>query len=185
MTVSHIAEAVAPLKIKAIETAEVRTIEHLIRIKKLLTSHDFDLARVAPWPQVGSRNVYMAAKDRHNYFVSLTNYDELRTGVPKNRFISSHAKNHFVTWDDTAVDRHVAQAKEAAAISYDRYVTKLEKKIGDVIEAVLSPIGDVWQFSILTVTLPDGTKQSWKTQMILNHSSLGRLFNQWPTRLMK
>jgi hypothetical protein len=43
----------------------------------------------------------------------------------------------------------------------------------------------IWGHSVLTVTLPNGTVERWKTQQIVNQSKLGLLFNQWPSRKMK
>jgi hypothetical protein len=82
------------------------------------------------------------------------------------------------------VERFITRAKEDAAAQYDSYVQKLIGKIGEVTAASLD--GDhVWGFSYLTVTLPNGKKEVWKTQMIVNISKLGKLFNQFPTRKMK
>jgi hypothetical protein len=41
--------------------------------------------------------------------------------------------------------------------------------------------GDMWTGSTLTVDTTRGT-QRWETQVIVNVSCLGKLFNQWPTR---
>ncbi|MNE44768.1 hypothetical protein D3C80_1390130 [compost metagenome] len=78
----------------------------------------------------------------------------------------------------------VKQAQENASAQYDAFIAKLEAKIGEVTAAILS--GEhVWGHSILTVTKADGTTEKWKTQMIVNVSVLGNLFNQWPTRKVK
>ena len=34
-------------------------------------------------------------------------------------------------------------------------------------------------------THADGTTHQWRTEMIINVSKLGALFNQWPTRKLK
>ena len=53
-----------------------------------------------------------------------------------------------------------------------------------VVEAILT--GEhVWGHSILTVCHADGTTHQWRTEMIINVSKLGALFNQWPTRKLK
>lgn len=181
-----ISQAVAPLRDRAIEAAEIRQREYLDRVKKVLEDNDWDLIKVAPDPHSNmGRKAYIAAKDRHNFFSSITVYDEERTGVPRSRFFSFRAKQHFVKWNEEAAERSIEMAKRDAAASYDAYVVKLEKKVGAHTAATLRPLGSLWSYSFVDVTLPDGTVQCWKTQMILNHSSLGRLFNQWPTRVVK
>jgi len=85
---------------------------------------------------------------------------------------------------DDLVARFIKIAKEDAAIQYDEFVAKLVIKIGKVTDATLFG-NHVWSFSILTVTKEDGSIEKWKTQMIVNISKLGKLFNQWPTRKMK
>lgn len=41
-----------------------------------------------------------------------------------------------------------------------------------------------WDYSHVIVEAESG-RQTWRTQMIINVSCLGKLFNQWPTRLVK
>lgn len=77
-----------------------------------------------------------------------------------------------------------AQAEATAQANFDAYVAKLVAKIArPIVDASVS--GSLWQNSILTVRLEDGTEERWKTKIILNHSCLGKLFNQFPTRKMK
>ncbi|MGL6228619.1 MAG: hypothetical protein ACRC3J_05325 [Culicoidibacterales bacterium] len=71
---------------------------------------------------------------------------------------------------------------KCASVSFDAYVAKLESKVGECDTAVLD--GSLWHGSVLTVTKND-VVEKWKTQMIINVSSLGKLFNQFPTRKMK
>jgi hypothetical protein len=82
------------------------------------------------------------------------------------------------------VRRFIKQRMEWAAADYDAFVIKLVKKIGEVKKAELHG-NHVWGYSTLIVTIPDGEVQAWKTQQIVNHSKLGKPFNQWPTRRMK
>ena len=86
--------------------------------------------------------------------------------------------------DADRCERLVTDAKENAAASFERYVAKLNMKCGEVVAAELSD-GFIWNNSVLTVTKPDGEVEKWSTKMILNFSSLGTPFNQWPTRKMK
>ena len=86
-----------------------------------------------------------------------------------------------VKMDREEIARFIKNSKEEAAAQYDAFVAKLIRKIGVVETAELTG-NHVWSYSYLNVTKADGTKESWKTQMIVNVSKLGKLFNQWPTR---
>lgn len=73
---------------------------------------------------------------------------------------------------------------KASGDSYDKWVYKLVQKIAKpVTDAEVS--GDPWTGSTITVTTNDGEQQTWRTQMILNTSKLGKVFNQFPTRRAK
>jgi hypothetical protein len=78
------------------------------------------------------------------------------------------------------------EADEITEHDFTSYASKLAGKIAKPItEATVE--GQLWSHSFLRVSFKeDGVKceQVWKTQMILNVSCLGKLFNQWPTRLV-
>lgn len=76
----------------------------------------------------------------------------------------------------------LAKTELMAGKSFDSYVAKLEAKIGEHDSAEL--VGDLWQYSTVKVTKGSQT-EIWTTQIILNVSSLGKLFNQWPTRRIR
>jgi len=80
--------------------------------------------------------------------------------------------------------RFIKSACENAAFQYDAFIAKLDKKIGEAVSAELSG-NHVWSFSVLTVEKADGSIEHWKTQMIINFSKLGKMFNQFPTRKIK
>lgn len=82
------------------------------------------------------------------------------------------------------VEKFIQAAKADAAAQYEAFVAKLQQKIGEVKNATLKG-NHVWSYSILTVEKPDGTVEHWKTQMIINVSKLGKMFNQFPTRKVK
>jgi hypothetical protein len=81
-------------------------------------------------------------------------------------------------------EKFVQEARENAAFQYEAYVAKLNKKIGPAKSASLTG-NHVWGYSFLTVVTESGETQIWKTQMIVNVSKLGKLFNQFPTRKVK
>jgi hypothetical protein len=73
-------------------------------------------------------------------------------------------------------------AREQAAGLFDSYVAKLEVKVGAALEASVCERGNLWEHSTLRVTKPDGSIEFWRTQRILNFSSNGLPYHQWPTR---
>jgi hypothetical protein len=75
---------------------------------------------------------------------------------------------------------------EGTALHYDSYVAKMNQKTNWPVAAVFRwGVGDVWGRSDLKVTLKDGSTEVWRTQVIVNVSKLGKLFNQWPSRRVK
>ena len=171
--------SVAPLRDKAIQAAESVMRETLEKIRHQLEAADWDLLKVAPYPHTRmDRKSYVSAKSKFNFFDSLVTRNDPRQ-------IVIYAKELLVTWDEAKAQRVIEDAKVSAAFSYDKYVKKLNAKIGDHTEAKLRNDSNLWYSSFLDVTLPSGEVVCWKTQMIVNVSSLGKLFNQWPTRIVK
>lgn len=98
----------------------------------------------------------------------------------------SMSEPDFVDLKANAREMIAAEAAKLAKLSLEGFIAKLAAKIdatGIKVETV-SYEGSIApaQYSFLKV---NGGAQVWKSQMILNVSSLGKLFNQWPTRLMK
>lgn len=175
-----IVAAVAPLKEDAIKRAEEEANKLIVHITKVLAEHDNDLEKAAPYPkscgpEYRSREDYMLKLSKHKLYGSVVKHRQGSRRIYEPDFVDVY---------QPYVDKFVDQAKKDAAFQYDAFVVKLVKKIGDTTEATLSG-NHVWGFSILHVTLADGTKQNWKTQQIVNVSKLGKLFNQWPTRKQK
>jgi len=84
---------------------------------------------------------------------------------------------HYVIITDKKIEKFINDSRKDASEQYDASVAKLVKKIGPVTDATLD--GDhVWNYSILTVAKENGQIERWKTQMIINVSKLGKLFNQ-------
>ena len=87
------------------------------------------------------------------------------------------------------------KADEMAVAALEGFCWKLTGKIDDEMVAStgrngiqsISYIGgtDPWGWSFIRVHFVNKTCQNWRTRMIINCSCLGKLFNQWPTRLMK
>lgn len=60
-----------------------------------------------------------------------------------------------------------------------------EKAEGAAVVSVASTTIDRWSSGTTVVRLSDGSEQEWHTQVIVNQSCLGKLFNQWPTRRVR
>jgi hypothetical protein len=171
---SQIEEAVLPLKADAIERAGKEAVDIIDRVRNKIEKAGFDLNVCAPFPKTFDP-AYRQKHSKYILFNSLTRTRKscLRGNEPR-----------FADIDQNKVALFVEQSKTSAAVQYDAFVAKLSKKIGPVTAASLAG-NHVWGFSILTVTKPNGEKENWKTQMIVNVSKLGTLFNQWPTRKIK
>lgn len=84
--------------------------------------------------------------------------------------------------------------REAKAVADDTvaaFCAKLAGKVdreraeGATVVGVASTTIDRWSSGTTVVRLSDGSEQEWHTQVIVNQSCLGKLFNQWPTRRVK
>lgn len=87
----------------------------------------------------------------------------------------------IVTTNLEILTHYFNHIEKAASFEFTQYVAKLTGKIGETTAASINA-SPLWNGSILTITKPDGSVETWKTTMIINCSSLGKLFNQWPTR---
>lgn len=65
---------------------------------------------------------------------------------------------------------------------FNGYLAKLALKNVEKIISVDSLTGNLWSGSLLSVVVESQATVVWETKCILNISSLGKLFNQWPTR---
>ncbi len=165
-----IALAVRPLREAARERARVDANAMVERVFADLMAHDWKLEAAAPYPsyrdrQTMGREAHDTARSKHALYQSLTTSDADGRVKPCAE----------------KVQRHIEVAEWMAVFSYDSFTMKLIMKVGETKAATLTG-NHVWGFSELTVTLPSGDKQRWRTQQIVNCSVLGKLFNQWPTR---
>lgn len=168
--------AVLPLKAAAIERARARAVEIIETMREQLAAVDFDLNKAAPYPNSGiGRPAYQAAMSRRQMFQRVFRPTQCsrKMSDPDTVYLNEECRDLFIQ-----------HAGENAAFEYDAFVAKLNAKIGEVVAAELEG-NHVWGHSILRVTKADGSKENWKTQMIINVSKLGKLFNQFPTRKVK
>lgn len=172
-----IKESVLPLKQAAEDRARTAITADIDATLADLAAVGNDVNVFAPYPLSGiGRKEYAIRLARRQFVESITASVKcsLKPNEPYIRVPSVEGR-----------ERAINNTVEAATAAYDAYVAKLEGKIGAVVDANLSTVGNLWYDSKLTVVKLDGSTETWSTKCILNTSSLGKVFNQWPTRLLK
>jgi hypothetical protein len=162
------------MKEEAVARAVARGQQLVDAAKTVFDAAGGDLDKAAPYPKAMCRKAaYVQARNYRGFMSSLVKRSDSRR----------YNEPNICTWNPEGVARFLKDVAEDAAANFDAYVAKLTAKVGEVTEAKV--VGMLWNHSILTVTKPDGSVENWKTQMILNISCLGKVFNQWPTRKQK
>jgi hypothetical protein len=164
-------QAVLPLKKAAQDRAEEQLRKAFANAGKLLARAEFKLSVVAPEPteKYGSLE-YDAALARRSFFASFTK--PVANG------------SDVVSVDLERIEQKVELERVMAGMSFDSFVHKLNLKINDTtLKATLS--GSPWSGSTLMVETKNKGTQVWYTKVIVNCSKLGKVFNQFPTRLAK
>lgn len=189
-----VAIAVEPLRVDAMQEARADALAKVKaitdKIEEILGKYSdtFDIRKVAPCPEWHSvkhrdpevRKAYDAACRWEGKVESITTPTN---NEPYYYYLKDEPKP--VKIDENKISDMVVRAQEFAALDFEAYVYKLVDKIGDHESASLSPMQGLWTHSMLTITKKDGTIQQWETKRIINRSCLGKLFFQWPTRLLK
>lgn len=169
--------AIWPLKVAAVQHAEKAARKTIAEMTAKIKAANWNLDEVAPEGHYHNdpRHVYEAKRDERNHYYSV--FDTKRESyAPGAKTIAVRSL--------TSERDYIGRAMERAADQYDLFVLKLVKKIGpDAVSATLEG-NHVWEYSILTITMKDGSVQRWKTQQIMNRSKLGLWFPQWPSRQM-
>jgi hypothetical protein len=173
--------AVAPLKQKAIDSAEVRANQIVMDVVSDLETVDFEIEKVAPYPKGWGMGQMQRARMNAKYSL----YRSITSEDLRGRRYVGYNEPHYVKIDDKKVARFIQEMKEMAAAQYEAFVAKLITKVGDHTGATLSTPSGVWDYSYVLVTKADGTTENWKTQCISKYSKLGKFFHQWPTRMLK
>ena len=169
-----IADATHPMKIAAMEKSRKEAEEYLEKIKARLEKNDFDPYKVVPRPPVQTPQTYdggYAEKEAN------------KNRYPYEQMVARNGSRY--EWAENKAQRYIDNCVKGTSDHYDSYVSKMNNKIKNPVSAKFSWVSDVWGSSMLEVTLLDGTTEYWKTQIIVNVSKLGKLFNQWPTRRIK
>ena len=170
-----IAQAVQPMKAQAQDWAEQAIRARCAMIMARLEECGMDSKQAFPYPSSRlSRKEYKKARALYDLCQGITTWTKstLRPSEPNIRKPVP-----------AAIERKVAQWREMAAASFEAFVAKLEAKVGEH-DACTMDVEGTWSYSILRVTKGEQVER-WKTQMIINCSGLGTLYNQWPTRKLK
>lgn len=173
-----IRQAVTPLLSDAQDAAEKRARALIEKIAKELQEAGNDLRVIAPYPSSSSMS-------KRDYHVARGKYSLYRSVAKlRDTFCRGIKDPELADICPDKIERFVRMAREDAAAQYEVFIVKLEGKVGDCVSATLNG-NHVWGRSTLTITKAGGTVQRWLTQTIINVSPLGKLFNQYPTRLIK
>lgn len=113
-------------------------------------------------------------------FVTVDEERHYREGVDREQQFFNGVR--YVTANEAAIARFYKQVEDQTNASFTAFVKKMVGKVGDCDSASME--GRIWHYSILTVTKGE-TVERWKTQMIVNVSCRGKVFNQFPTRKVK
>jgi hypothetical protein len=166
--------AVSPLKEDAVKRAAQEAQKLVDHLTRRLAECENNADVLAPRPAYNDSS-YKEKSARRTLLNSLT---------VSLKGVLSYNEPDIRAMDDKRISYFIDQAKLDAAAQYDAFVAKLCKKIWHCESAELDG-NHVWGYSILTVTYNSGTVERFKTQMIVNVSKHGKLFNQWPTRKVK
>jgi hypothetical protein len=172
-----IAKAVEPLRAQAEKQAVAAAESMVARATEELITLGGSLKVIAPYPDSKLPRVkWVQAEAKYRFFRQITKRVAGGTYRLNDPEISEI--------DPAGVNRFVESVRRDAIAQYEAYVAKLNAKVGDHTVATLEHDG-LWFRSTLTVTKADGTTENWFTQMILNRSVYGKVFNQFPTRKVK
>lgn len=191
-TFSHpVAIAIEPLRLAAVKQAEIDGHAYVKRVEDALEKHGYDLNSIAPYPRNNmGREEYRKAQNKRAAIESLTKLSD-----PAKMRDWRHTTPEIVEICPERVARYIVMTKEMAEGQYEMFVYKLVRKIKEqtshyaVLYATLNNEAlendTLWHLSLLTVTRADGSVEKWRTRMIFNTSIYGKVFPQWPTRIVK
>lgn len=167
--------AIYPLKADAVKAAGEHAQQIVDRVAKELEAAGGVLPEY-PSRRTMSEHEYNRAESKYRLWSALTSWDA-----------ATYRPNEVKTghMNPKGVQRFIDNAQDMAAAQYDEFVCKLVRKIGDDAVAATLEGSHVWSYSILHVTMADGSVQNWKTQQITNFTKYGDAYPQWPSRPVK
>lgn len=172
-----VGRALHPMKVEAVKSAAQDAQKVVDRVLKDLEAHGWDINAAAPRPD--------SFREGREEYQRKNSKRQLYSAVTKN-LTNSYVRSgpQIVERDEDGIARFISNSEQDAALQYDSFICKMVKKVGEVSDATIQ--GEhVWGHSILTVVLPNGSTQRWKTQQIINYSVYGRPYLQWPSRIVK
>lgn len=143
---------------------------HYDNIMKKLDEAEWNIDIIVPKPNNRmSTGAYRAANNYRAFIMSL---------------VSHKHDDPFVKEDLVKKVHYIDMIKDQARGDYLAWINKMTEKVGKPVQFA-EVRGNPWSYSVLTVTTADGEEQVWHTQMIINTSKFGKLFNQFPTTRKK
>ena len=181
-------KAIEGLRAKAVDFALKNAKAYIAKLTNNLTLVGWDLNKIQPYVphslhrqrQVG----YTTAKEEHEKARAIRTAYRVLFDLTE-RYQSEEVPTFILKQSPESEARYLKMVERDANVEFDAYLFKMMRKLGAVTHAEVTEEYGIFQYSFLRVTLEDGTMQTWKTQQIINYSSLGNAYNQWPTRLMK
>jgi hypothetical protein len=148
--------------------------------EKNLKEHDWDLNKLVPrMKNIYDRKAYIEYQRYKQKIQTITTPDK-----DKNPIVLRFDGPYYLQMAPGKIEAFLKSMEKDAEESFDSYIAKLAQKIGQEIKSA-DVQGNLWNGSVLEVVTLANEVQRWKTQIIINRSKLGLLFNQYPTRLMK
>jgi hypothetical protein len=183
---SMVQEAMSPSRDQFKTVIKEKLTADLAKLESDLKSANWDFNKARPFPKGNEgREAYIKMQGAHQ--------DGVRWVEFRNNS-SSRQGERLVMMKGTPDERAALiddKASQLADDSYQSFTLKLADKIaeaaqGQEVKSVTHAHGgDVWGWSMLKAGLADGREVGLETKQIINVSSLGKLFNQWPTRIAK
>ena len=178
---SPVRVVVTPLIVDVERRTRQEAEERIRSAMEKLAEADYDLRVVAPYPSSFNmgRTEYLAKLARRKFYEAITIGDKNRNPISR----SVNSPDYRVAASNK-IDAFIEQAVALSKQTYEAFILKLEMKIGEHLTATLEG-NHVWGDSFITVEKANGEKERWRTHSILNISTLGLYFNQFPTRKIK
>lgn len=148
----------------------------------VLARHGWDLNAAYPYPRAMNRRDHQAAK---------FDFSEVRRYINRQNATSQPNRPDPCTPKDAAIVAEMINRKanmEARAV-VEGYASKLANKQSELMKegeevTAAEYSGFLWESSMMVFTV-GRDRFVWNTKIIMNRSVLGKLFNQYPTRLSK
>lgn len=197
-TTQIIAAALSPIQILIEDHVRDLLTEKVRRVYARLNEHGMNVNAAFPYPSGNtSKQAYSISMGDYTFSRSWTiranNEIQQRACWEAGQFFGAPKAPVIVTTipDDLLKERIDRVAKKEAQDALASYAGKLEGKVRThfpgktLVTATYTGSKNPWSHSLLDVAFSDGETGTLKTQMIVNVSPLGTVFNQFPTTRVK